>query len=177
MLHNTIPQLPDLQVAVWTEPLHGLKVFPIKVGAGALDVCTVNLPLDATPHEAAIHVALHCAGLDRLQYHIAHGHRVLCIEGRAAAPFVAWQLAMADCGIMCASPAAASSRATAALVPAEMICPTQVEEALVLQYGALRSLFTNVAGLLLLSRLTPALAPNTFWKGSLQLAASVAPSA
>ena len=125
---SSLPQLPDLQVAVWTEPLHGVKVFPTRVGAGALDVCTINLPLDATPHEAAIHIALHCAGHDRLQYHIAHGHHVLSVEGRIAAPFVPWQLATVDCGIICSSPSAASSAASTGLTPAESIVPVQVEE-------------------------------------------------
>ena len=129
VLLNTLPQLPDLQVAVWTEPLHGLKVFPLKVGDGALEVCTINLPLDATPHEAAIHVALQCAGHERLQYHIVHGNHALYVAGRAAAPFVAWQLAMADCGIVQVSSADSSHLVPAVVAPAELICPSQVEEA------------------------------------------------
>ena len=61
---DTIPDLPDIQVAIWSEPAPGQRILPIKVRTERLDICTVSIALDATPREAAIHTALKCPGFN-----------------------------------------------------------------------------------------------------------------
>ena len=125
---DTLPGLPNLQVAVWTEPAPGQHILPIKTGDGYMDVCTISHPLDATPHEAAIHVALKCTGHDRLQYHVASRNMALQIAGSLTAPFVAWQLAAADSAILVRPSRASSSVPTVPTFPAETIAPAQISE-------------------------------------------------
>ena len=83
---------------------------------------------DATPHEAAIRISLHCPGHDRLQYLIADGHSSLLVAGRPLPPFVPWQLATADWSWLRASLSPPPAATTAPLLPAESIVPAQVSE-------------------------------------------------
>ena len=128
VLVDVLPDLPDTQIVVWTEPAPGQRVLPVKIGAGSMEVCTICHPTDATPHEAAIHIALKCAGNDRLQYRIASGSLAMTVAGSLAAPFVAWQLADADSAIIEHPSANSSSAAARVLLPAENIAPVQISE-------------------------------------------------
>ena len=100
LLHGRFAWLPTVQIVVWTEPLPGMRVLPIHMGNGELDFCTVSVPVEASAYEAAIQIALACPGHERLRYHIARGSRTLFADGQRTEPFLAWQLATADGGII-----------------------------------------------------------------------------
>ena len=77
-----------------------MRVLPIHMCNGELDFCTISVPVEASAYEAAIHIALACPGNERLRYHIARGSRTLFADGQRTEPFLAWQLATADGGII-----------------------------------------------------------------------------
>ena len=68
------------------------------------------------------------SGQNRLQYLLASGLKVLYVSGRHTAPFVAWQLAAADCGMVSDAPAASSGGQVAAYLPADSLVPVQISE-------------------------------------------------
>ena len=127
VLRGRFAWLPAVQIVVWTEPLPGLRVIPIHMGNGELDFCTVSVPVEASAYEAAIQIALACPEHERLRYHIARGSRVLFADGQRADPFLAWQLAGADGGII-ADYQYAPSRHFPPLEPVPTIVPMHLTE-------------------------------------------------
>ena len=98
VLTRTLPQLPDLQVVLWSEPNTGHRVLPVKYGEGAMSVCSVNIPFDAPPFKIARQMAAHCEGLDRLCYKTAQGTSVILADGQQTSRFQSGQFAGADHG-------------------------------------------------------------------------------
>ena len=128
LLHNKLPDLPDVQVVVWSEPNPGHRVLPFKVGSGGQDICTINLPCEASPFEASTRIILSCPGHDRLQFQVAQGHNVILADGYGTSPFVPHQFAGADSAII-TSPATPIPAAFPSYLPAELIRPVQLAQA------------------------------------------------
>ena len=101
IMQHVLPDLPQIQLTVWTEPNPGFRVIPVKIGSASYAVCTVNVPVDCPPFELASQVSISCEGLDRLRYHVAEGAQVVLADGHYTTPFVPGQLAGADCCSVC----------------------------------------------------------------------------
>ena len=98
IMHYPLPDLPALQLTLWTEPNPGYRVIPVKTGRASYAVCTVNAPVDCPPFELASLVSLACDGNERLRYHVAEGTQILLADGQPTAPFAPGPFAGADCG-------------------------------------------------------------------------------
>ena len=140
VLRGTFAWLPAIQIVVWTEPLPGMRVLPVHMGDGELDFCTVSIPIEASAYETAIHIALIRPDHERLRYRIARGSRVLFADGQRTEPFLAWQLASADGGII-ADYLAAPSRHFRPPVPVPTVVLLYTLLKNVLQYAVTRWLF------------------------------------
>ena len=104
-----------------------MKVLPVKTGPDRLDICTVNLPPDATPFQLAIELEDNCPQLHRIRFEVAKRDSVILADGRQTLPWVSGQFICADGGHLqrqTDQPAAG----IAALTPADFIIPVRLTQ-------------------------------------------------